>query len=120
MGRLKTKGKLKKAIAIVKPKTAPKVAKPGPAPTKPKNHERKLKAMSVEIKELEEHIATLTDENTRLKELNANQAQQIDQLNGSKQIRWTRGKLPGEKLIKSDPDTGAWMEISREEWDSLA
>ena len=34
--------------------------------------------------------------------------------------KWVRGKLPGDKLIKTDPDTGKYETIDKAEWDSLA
>lgn len=34
--------------------------------------------------------------------------------------KWIRGKLPGDKLIKTDPDTGEWTQIDRAEWELLA
>jgi hypothetical protein len=32
---------------------------------------------------------------------------------------WMRGKLPGERFIKTDPETGKFEEIDKAEWDSL-
>jgi hypothetical protein len=34
-------------------------------------------------------------------------------------IKWVRGKLPGEKYIKTDPETGKFEQIDKAEWDSL-
>lgn len=33
--------------------------------------------------------------------------------------RWTRGKLPGGKLIRTDKASGKFEEVDREEWDRL-
>lgn len=37
----------------------------------------------------------------------------------TKPVKWVRGILPGNKLIKTDPATGVFKEIDKKEWDSL-
>lgn len=34
-------------------------------------------------------------------------------------VKWVRGKLPGEKYIKTDPSTGKFEVIDKAQWDSL-
>ena len=119
MGRVKaiTRKLARKAINKRSPKAAP-------TPPKAEKKEKK-KAMSEELDDLREQVERLTRENESLRE-------QVEELGGEAEAseggdadlppkrRWTRGKLPGDKLIKTDNKTGKFEEITREEWDSLA
>lgn len=69
-----------------------------------------------EMEELQEENRTLREELAQLKDdaLRGGAAAIKDQAR-----RWIRGKLPGERLIKTDPDTGKYEEIDKAEWDSL-
>lgn len=89
-------------------------------------------AMSEKIQELEARVSELEAENGELKQKNLDLATMVEELEERANLegeganvtpikqRWTRGKLPGDKLIKTDVATGKFQEIDREEWDSLA
>ena len=97
--------------------------KPAAPPPKAETTEEKKK-MSDEIDDLTRQVEELTQENSELKakveELERNNAA-INALPGPGQTKeWTRGKLPGDKLIKTSTKTGEFEEIDQQEWDSLA
>jgi predicted nucleic acid-binding Zn-ribbon protein len=110
MGKLKgMKAAAKKAAKKVVKKTAP----------------RKDKTMGDEMDELNEQITQLTNENeelkTKVEELESSLAEAEESKEPARIIKkqWTRGKLPGEKLIKTNNQTGKFEEITRAEWDAL-
>ena len=74
--------------------------------------------MDERVEDLEQAVTELTEENDALKAKIAELESKVETTQPKK--RWTRGKLPGEKLIKTDPETGDFVEIDRAEWDALA
>ena len=74
------------------------------------------KAME-QIEELQEENKVLRE---KVEELEARLENAEAAASVSPAIKWVRGKLPGEKLIKTDPETGKFEEIDRAEWDALA
>ena len=83
--------------------------------------------MSDELDDLYLQVAKLEEENQALKEKNEQLESDLIEAHSTAAApdaaakkKWIRGKLPGEKLIKTDNETGAFQEISREEWNALA
>jgi len=115
-------GKVKR-IPPPPPSTAKKMKKAPPGASR----KRRINKMSDDIAELYEQIDKLREENEELKAKNEQLESDITQAQSTaaapettSKTRWLRGKLPGEKLIKTDKETGAFEEISREEWNTLA
>jgi len=89
------------------------------APTPPPKAEKKeKKAMDERVEDLEQAVQELTEENDALKAKVAELESKVE--TAAPRKRWARGKLPGEKLIKTDQETGDFVEIDRDEWDALA
>jgi hypothetical protein len=87
-------------------------------PSTPRKAERQRRTMGDEVEELQKQVSELTEENDQLRA-------RVAQLEAGKGNTppsgvWKRGKLPGEKLIKTNVETGKFQEINRAEWDSLA
>jgi TolA-binding protein len=118
--KLIAKATAKKAAAIidrVKPTKAMQRHKAKPPTT---NRER-IQAMTTEIDDLREQIDELQKENDQLKERNEELENSAEATTAqTPRVKWVRGKLPGEKLIKTNPETGAFEEIDKQEWDLLA
>lgn len=90
-------------------------AAPVSPPTKAAKKEKK-KTMTDQMQELEEQVEKLEEENAALRDKIAS----LEGASGAPPRKWVRGKLPGEKLIKTDSETGEFEEISQAEFDSLA
>src|ERR1700727_3980930 len=108
--------KTKSVPAAAAKKTPTRIAAPTSPPKAAKKEKRKT--MSEEFDELRLEVDELTEENARLKD-------RVAELEGGGAAgapprRWVRGKLPGEKLIKTDSETGALIESDQAEIDSLA
>jgi len=113
----KVKKLIAKATARVKPTKSAERYKAKPPTT---NRER-IQAMTTEIDDLREQIDELQKENDQLKERNEELENSAEATTAkTPRVKWVRGKLPGEKLIKTNPETGAFEEIDKQEWDLLA
>jgi predicted RNase H-like nuclease (RuvC/YqgF family) len=92
-----------------KAKSPPKVAKK----EKKKTMSDQMQELEIQVEKLEEENAALKDTVTRLE-----RAAMVGTTTPAR--KWIRGKLPGEKLIKTDTETGEFQEIDQAEFDSLA
>lgn len=104
--------------------TAKKMSK---APAPGASRKERPHKMSDELDDLYLQVAKLEEENQALKEKNEQLESDLIEAHSTAAApdtaakkKWIRGKLPGEKLIKTDNETGAFQEISREEWNALA
>lgn len=116
--------KTKSVPAKLSPKLAAKASAlitKATSPPQAAKKERK-KTMSDQIEELEIQVEKLEEENAELKD-------RIAELEGAttgsggatERVRkWIRGKLPGERFIKTDSETGEFEVIDQAEFDSLA
>lgn len=112
---------MKRLKAVVKKTATKAITRRAAATRPPKAKKKEKKTMSEEFEELRLQVDELTDENAKLKDRIA----ELESGGGSappeeEKRKWIRGKLPGEKLIKTDSATGEFEEIDREEWESLA
>jgi len=87
-------------------------------PPTPRKAERPRRTMGDEVEELQAKVSQLTEENDQLRARVA----QLETSAGDAPPSgvWKRGKLPGEKLIKTNVETGKFQVIDRAEWDALA
>jgi molecular chaperone GrpE (heat shock protein) len=91
---------------------------PAKPPTPAKAEKKQRRRMSDDrVEELEAKVSELED---KIIELNAENEQLRKKPQGKPAKKWQRGKLPGERYIKTDPETGHFLEINKAEWDSLA
>jgi cell division protein FtsB len=134
---------MKRLKAVVKKAATKAITRRAAATRPPKAKKKEKKTMSEEFEELRLQVDELTDENAKLKDRiaelesgggneltdeNARLKDRIAELESGggsappeeEKRKWIRGKLPGEKLIKTDSATGEFEEIDREEWESLA
>ena len=125
MGKLK--GVIKK-VAKKTAKTAAAVAKDAavkriPTPIKQAIQRRAEDKMMEDLEQLQEENNNLREDNQAMAEEIARlkaEAKKVQAIPAPEQAKkWIRGKLPGEKLIKTDPETGEFKEIDRAEWDTL-
>jgi len=91
-------------------------AKP-PTPAKPEKRQRRRMDDSNRVEELEAKVEELED---KIIELNAENERLRSTPQAETPKKWQRGKLPGERYIKTDPETRRFLEINKAEWDSLA
>ena len=112
----------KKTAKKGKPEMTRRAApKPIAPPKAEKRQRRSMDDLEQENEKLRGQVAELTKENDTL-------AAHVEELRGKietgsvdpAKTKWKRGKLPGEKYIKTDLDTGKFTVIDKQEWDSLA
>lgn len=88
------------------------------------NKQEELDECNKELRKATRTASKLTEENDALKVSVADLLAENERLRSEGPIgetkRFTRGKLPGEKLIKVEIATGKFEEIDKAEWDSLA
>jgi len=84
--------------------------------------QEEIDELTKELKKVTRTNAKLTEENDALKVSMADLLAENERLRreGPDEVpKFTRGKLPGEKLIKVDEATGRFEVIEKTEWDSL-
>lgn len=106
---------------VVAKKTAKKTA---PAPVKLSKRAIK-KFVSEGRKDKTMEYEELVKENERLRGVVSELEERVEDLQevagpSPAPIKWVRGKLPGEKYIKTDSATGKFVQIDKTEWDSLS
>jgi predicted RNase H-like nuclease (RuvC/YqgF family) len=90
-----------------------------PPPPPPKAEKKEKKKMSEQIDSLETQVDELTQENEELRAKVAELERNPGSAAPTGEKKWVRGKLPGEKLIKTNTETGDYEEIDQAEFDSL-
>lgn len=85
--------------------------------------QEEIDELSKELKKVSKINAKLLDDNEALKLSVADLLTENERLRSEGPVgetkRFTRGKLPGEKLIKVEIATGRYEVIEKPEWDSL-
>ena len=85
--------------------------------------QEEIDELTKELKKVTRTNAKLTEENDVLKLSVADLLAENERLRHEGPVgetkRFTRGKLPGEKLIKIETATGKYEEIEKAEWDLL-
>lgn len=87
------------------------------------NKQEEIDECNKELRKASRTNAKLSDDNEALRISVADLLTENERLRSEGPIgetkRFTRGKLPGEKLIKVEIATGKFEEIDKAEWDSL-